>query len=135
MTELQIKREATVRAHMAAENNHDVEATLQTFHHPRYEVIPFGGASDGTEAVHGLLSALMTAFPDFRVEPVRLYHAGDCVIVETRMTGTQKGDWLGMPASGKGIDLMAACFFQFEEDRLMCERVYFDNATMVRQLS
>jgi len=27
-----------------------------------------------------------------------------------------------------------ACIFDFEEDRLVCEKVYFDFATMLRQL-
>lgn len=129
------RREEIVRAHMNAENNHDVEATVATFHHARYEVMPFGGATDGADAVRGLLGALMQAFPDFHVSEERLYHGGDCVIVETRMTGTQQGEWMGLPASGRKIDVSAACFFVFDQDRLLCERVYFDNATMMGQLT
>lgn len=100
------QREATVRRHMEAENRQDVEATLDTFGHARYEVMPFGEATDGAEAV----------------------------IVETRMTWTQRGEWMGIPPSGRKIDVMAACFFLFEGTQLMCERVYFDSATMLRQL-
>lgn len=134
MTSLQSKREAIVRAHVAAENAHDVSATLLTFTSPRYEVVPFGGATDGAEPVGNLLTALFAAFPDFHADVASLYHADNCVILEVRLTGTQQGPWLGIPPTGKTMDVMTACFFLFEEDRLVCERVYFDNATMMRQL-
>jgi predicted ester cyclase len=134
-TAIQHARTATVLAHMEAECNHDVEATLKTFKRPRYEVMPFGGPTDGEDAVRTLLSALLQAFPDFRVETTKMYHATDCVIAETRMTGTQKGEWLGLAPTGKKIDIMAACFFDFEGTDLICERVYFDNATMMGQLT
>jgi len=132
---LEEKREAIVRAHVEAENRHDVEATLRTFDHARYEVVPFGGATEGAEAVHGLLSALMSAFPDFHADVRRLHHSNAAVIVETVLTGTQRDTWLGVPASGKRVEVPCACIFEFDEDRLICERVYFDNATMMKQIT
>jgi hypothetical protein len=38
---LKQRREATVRQHMDSENRLDLEATMRTFEHPRYEL--FGG--------------------------------------------------------------------------------------------
>ena len=32
------------------------------------------------------------------------------------------------------MDVTVACVFEFEEGRLMCEKVYFDMATVMRQL-
>ena len=43
ITSLRQRREAIVNQHADAENRHDVEATIGTFHHPRYE---FNGQSD-----------------------------------------------------------------------------------------
>lgn len=40
------QRETTVLAHIAAENAGDVEATIATFHYPRYNVLPMGAISD-----------------------------------------------------------------------------------------
>jgi steroid delta-isomerase-like uncharacterized protein len=134
LTNLQTRREQTVRAHIEAENHHDIPAALATFHHPRYEVMPLGDAADGAEAVTGLLTALMNAFPDFHVDVTRLLHSTHCVVVELQMTGTHRGEWAGVAASGRRIQLMAACFFEFDADRLVCERVYFDQATLLRQI-
>lgn len=44
--DLRQAREAIVRSHADAEARHDVDATLATFHRPRYEVAPLG-ISDG----------------------------------------------------------------------------------------
>jgi len=50
------------------------------------------------------------------------------------MTGTRQGPWAGWDATGRKMDVKVACVFEFEEDRLMCEKVYFDLATVMRQL-
>ena len=57
ITSLRQRREAIVNQHAEAENRHDVEATIATFHQPRYEVN--GEPSDGEEAVRELLQGFM----------------------------------------------------------------------------
>jgi steroid delta-isomerase-like uncharacterized protein len=130
---LRQSRAAIVRAHIEAENRHDIEAAIATFHTPRYEVIPFGGATDGAEAVQGLLHGLLTGYPDLHIVISTIHHAERAVIVEGSLTGTQLGAWLGRPPTGHKMETPFAAFFEFDEDRLLCERIYFDTATMMRQ--
>jgi hypothetical protein len=40
----------------------------------------------------------------------------------------------GIPPTGRSFSCRTAAFFLFEEDRLVCERVYFDAATILSQL-
>lgn len=134
-TNLKARREEIVRAHIAAENNADVDGTIASFHHPCYQVMPMGGVFDGEDAVRGLLSGLLAGFPDFYFEAIKTHHAESAVIVEGKMRGTHRGEWAGMPPSGKTMEVPVACIFDFEEDRLMNETVYFDFATLQRQLS
>ena len=129
---LRERREAIVRKHLEAENRHDVEATIATFHRPRYEVN--GEESDGAEAVRDLLQELMAGFPDFTAEVVRVHHADDAVIGEGRVTGTHDGVFAGVPPTGRRVDYPVVAIFEFEEDRLMCEKVYFDGATILTQI-
>ena len=51
MSDLRERREAVVREHMESENTHDFDVTLETFGHPRYEIIPTGEVYDGAEEV------------------------------------------------------------------------------------
>lgn len=129
---LRERREAIVLEHVAAENRHEVEATIATFHRPRYKVN--GETSDGETAVRGLLQDLMAGFPDFHAEGQRLHHADDAVIAEARVTGTHDGSFAGIPATGRRVDYPLVGVFEFEDDRLVCERVYFDSAAILRQI-
>ncbi len=128
------RREAIVREHMESENHHDFETTLGTFEHPRYEIVPTGDVFDGAEEVQRYFDDSRTAFPDQRNELIALHHADDGVIVEFDLKGTHEGPLRGIPPTGKEFTCRTAAFFLFDEDRLVCERVYFDAATIMSQL-
>jgi steroid delta-isomerase-like uncharacterized protein len=132
--ELREKREAIVREHMESENRHEFDATLETFEHPRYEIVPTGDVFDGPEEVSRYFEETRTAFPDQRNELIALHHADDAVIAEFTLRGTHRGPLRGIPATGKEFECRCVSFFLFEEDRLVCERAYFDSATILGQL-
>ncbi|HWF41262.1 MAG TPA: ester cyclase [Acidothermaceae bacterium] len=132
ITGLRQRREAIVRQHAEAENRHDVEATIATFHHPRYEFN--GHPSDGGEAVRELLQGFMHGFPDFHIEPTRLRHLDDGVLVEGLMTGTHDGEWASMRPTGRRIEVPVVGIFEFDADRLLCEKVHLDMAKVLKQI-
>lgn len=132
--ELRKRREEIVREHMESENHHDFDTTLGTFEHPRYEIVPTGDVFDGAEAVMGYFEDSRTAFPDQRNELLELYHTDEGVIVEFELKGTHDGPLRGIPPTGKEFTCRTAAFFLFEGDQLVCERVYFDAATIMAQL-
>ena len=133
---LRTRREAVVNAHIEAEAvKHDVAAALATFHHPRYEVPANGVIADGSEAVEKFLNGLLGAFPDLWLKPLTLYHADDAVIVECKWGGTQRGPLADLAPTGKPMEVQGVLIFIFDGDRLICEKVYFDRATIRQQLS
>ncbi len=119
---------------MEAENAHDFERCLAAFSHPRYEIMPTGEVWDGHSGVTTLLNENKRGFPDFSFKPTAMHHADDAVIVEGRFLGTHKGTWRGLPATGRRVDFPLVIVFRFEEERLVCERTYFDIGTPLRQL-
>ncbi|HEY7836148.1 MAG TPA: ester cyclase [Solirubrobacteraceae bacterium] len=132
--QLQARREAIVREHMESENVHDFDTTIGTFSHPRYEIVPTGDVYDGEAAVRAYFAETRRAFPDQRNELVSLRHADDAVIVEFDLLGTQRGPLRSLPPTGRSFRARMTAFFIFEGDRIVCERVYFDQATILRQL-
>ena len=116
ITSLRQCREAIVKQHAEAENRRDIEATIATFHRPRYEVN--GEPSDG----------------DLHAEIVRLRHLDDGVLVEGFITGTHDGEWAGIPPSGNRVNFPVIGIFEFDGDRLLCEKVFFDTATVLTQM-
>jgi len=132
--EISRRREALVREHMESENRHEFDVTLDTFDHPRYEIVPTGDVFDGADAVRRYFEDSRTAFPDQRNELIALHHTDAGVIVEFELKGTHDGPLRGIPATGRRFTCRSVAFFLFEEDRLVCERVYFDAATILSQL-
>jgi predicted ester cyclase len=128
------EREATVRRHMESENVHDFDVTMGTFQHPRYEIIPTGAVHDGEEAVRAYFKETRTAFPDQRNELISLRHADDAVIVEFDLLGTHNGPLAGIQPTGRPFRCRMVALYLFQGESLVCERVYFDTATILRQL-
>jgi steroid delta-isomerase-like uncharacterized protein len=128
------KREEIVREHMDSENRHEFDATLDTFEHPRYELIATGEVYDGTEEVEHYFDDTRRAFPDQRNELLALHHADDAVLVEAVVRGTHRGPLRSLPPTGREFELPILSIFMFDDDKLVGERVYFDQTTVLRQL-
>ncbi len=131
---LRTKREKLVIEHMESENRHEFDVTMETFDHPRYELIATGDVFDGEGEVDGYFEETRTAFPDQRNELIALHHSDEAVIVEANLYGTHLGPYRGLPPTGRTFEMRFCALFLFDEDRLICERVYFDAGTVLRQL-
>jgi predicted ester cyclase len=132
---LRAHREAIVRRHMESENVHDFDTTIATFRQPRYEIIATGQIHDGEVEVRQYFRDSRAAFPDQRNELIALHHADDAVIAEFWLLGTHRGPLLGMEPTGREFRCQMTAFFLFNGEDLVCERVYFDTATILRQLT
>jgi steroid delta-isomerase-like uncharacterized protein len=121
---------------MDSENRHDFDATIATFAHPRYELLATGEVHDGEEAVRAYFASSRGAFPDQRNELIALHHTDDGVWVELDLLGTHLGPLAGVEPTGRAFRCRMAALFVFEVDDegIVCERVYFDSATILRQL-
>lgn len=133
--DLRIARGAVIREHMESENRLDFDATIATFDgHPRYELVATGQVFDGEQDVRRYYAASRAAFPDQRNEVHSLRHADDAVVVEFDLLGTHRGVFAGLAPMGGTFRCRMAAIFEFAGDRIVCERVYFDSATILRQL-
>lgn len=119
---------------MESENEHDFDTTIGTFAHPRYEIVPTGEVYDGEAAVRRYFAETRAAFPDQRNELIALHSADDAVIVEFFLLGTHLGPLRSIPATGRTFRTRMSAFFIFEGERIVCERVYFDQASIMREL-
>ena len=134
--DLRERRLAVVREHMESENRHEFDVTMATFDHPRYEIVPTGEVHDGPEEVARYFETTRNAFPDQRNENSTLHAAEDAVIAEFDLLGTHEGELRGIPPTGKTFRCRCCAIFEFapDSDRIVCERVYFDTATIAQQL-
>jgi ketosteroid isomerase-like protein len=125
---LQEQRLAVVREHMESENTQDFDRTIATFARPRYELMATGEVFDGEAEVRDYYARTRGDFPDQRNENSVMRSTDDGVVVEF--------DLLGTHALGTSFRSRMIALFLFEDggDRIVCERVYFDTASIRRQL-
>ena len=129
-------RVAIVEEHVRHENDHNLEAVIQTFgESARYDDEPWNQHYQGREQVRQFYEQLMAALPDLSIEIVRQHVAAETVILEVMIRGTQLGPWRGLPATGRRVEVPLCGVYTFGvDDRLAGERIYYDRATVLRQL-
>ena len=136
-TTLRERRLEVVRRHMDSENELDFATTLATFDHPRYELVATGQVFDGPDEVSGYYRTSRAAFPDQRNENVVLTYAEDAVVAEFDLLGTHLGDLAGLTPTGRTFRCRMCALFLFPPggEGIIGERVYFDQGTILRQLT
>jgi steroid delta-isomerase-like uncharacterized protein len=134
--DLRERRLAIVREHMESENTHDFDVTMGTFEHPRYEIVPTGDVYEGPEEVASYFETTRHAFPDQRNENTTLHAAEDAVIAEFDLLGTHRGEIRGIAPTNRSFKIRCCAIFEFPSggDHIVCERVYFDQASIMQQL-
>jgi steroid delta-isomerase-like uncharacterized protein len=98
-----------------------------------HEQLP--GLAPGKEGVKAFFHMYRAAFPDLRMSPEDVLPSGDKVVARSRATGTHEGEFMGMPATGKSIDVQLVDIIRFGDDGLAREHWgVFDAMTMMQQL-
>ena len=98
-----------------------------------HEELP--GLSPTKEGVKTFFKMYVAAFPDLRVVPEDVLTSGDKVVSRTRATGTHQGELMGLPATGKSINVQFIDIIRFGDDGLAREHWgVFDTMTMMQQL-
>ena len=126
------RRIARLREHMESENEQDFDRTMATFSHPRYELVPTGEVYDGEEEVMAYYLRGRSVITDQRNEEIAIHVADDTVILEFWLRGTHLG---GENPTGNSFEARMCAVFDFDDDDMItCERVYFDQSTIMNQL-
>src|SRR5262249_107746 len=95
----------------------------------------FPGIPATKEGVLQFFRMYRAAFPDLRMEPEDIIASGDKVVGRVRVTGTNDGEFMGMPATGRSIDIDLIDIVRFEDDGLGHEHWgVIDSMTMMQQL-
>lgn len=75
------------------------------------------------------------AFPDLRLDLEDVLASGDKAVARVRATGTHQGEFMGMPATGRSIDVQLIDILRFDDDGLAREHWgVVDTMTMMQQL-
>ena len=82
------------------------------FHAP----VPMG--LTGVQALKQVWTVLLRAFPDLHVAVEDVIAEGDRVVARNTVTGTHRGEYRGMPPTGRSVTYGEIFIFRFEDGRI-----------------
>ena len=118
-----------------AENARDVEKVLTLLTDDiLIEDVTFGLVMKGKDDFKQFYPTFITAAPDFKLEPKAWVTDDKSFAMEIVYSGTQKGDFPGLPATGKRFSVRTCSFGEFENGKIKGRRDYWDMVTLREQL-
>jgi steroid delta-isomerase-like uncharacterized protein len=129
---------ATLRRFQEAMNSGDWERTSQTID----EIVepdalirtPLPIEATGAELLKEVFGRLHRAFPDLHITIEDLLADGDKVVARNTVTGTQQGEYMGRPPTGKSITYPEIFIFRFADGRIVETWGVVDVLAQLRQL-
>ncbi len=98
-----------------------------------HEELP--GLAPTKEGVQDFFRSYRAAFPDLRMEVADIIAEGDKAVARVIATGTQTGEFMGMPPSGKRIEVPLIDIMQFDDTGSVSEHWgVMDSLSMMQQL-
>lgn len=74
------------------------------------------------------------AFPQYRLEAEDIIEQGDKVVVRARFTGTHNGEFNGIPATGRTVDLPLIIIYRFEGGKIAEHWMEANHLALLTQL-
>ena len=92
------------------------------------------GTPNGREGVRVLTTMLRSTFPDFKAKIDDILAEGDKVVIRMTWSGTQKGEFLGVPATGKHVSFGVIDIIRIANGKLVEHWGQMDSMSMMQQL-
>ena len=133
--EVAVDHTATLERMYERINAHDVDGFCECLADDfvEHEVAP--GLAPTKDGVRQFFTMYMAGFPDLRFEAEEILADGDKAVARVRCTGTQTGEFMGMPATGRSVSVQAIDIIRFGDDGLAREHWgVFDALGLMQQL-
>ena len=88
----------------------------------------------GPEEMKGTVRMVTAGFPDNRHEVEEIIAEGDKVVVHCTLTGTHEGEFMGIPPTGRSIEVTEIHVYRLEDGKAVEHRVGRDDLGAMRQL-
>jgi len=120
--------------HSKAEDGRDLQGLIDTLAADCvYEIVPTGQRWQGHDGARAFYTSFLGAFPDVHFELQDIVIGPQGVIEVTRMTGTHRGAWAGLPPTGRSVSTLVVIHFPWDPDaqKFAGERIYYNTAAFL----
>jgi steroid delta-isomerase-like uncharacterized protein len=94
----------------------------------------FPGIPQTREGVKQFFAMLRGAFPDVTMTPEHIVAEGDIAVGNVRVRGTHQGEFMGIPATGRSIDVREVDVVRFDGEIAVEHWGAFDALHLLEQL-
>ena len=98
------------------------------------ELDPLPGQRQGREGLKAVLAMMRTAFPDIHWVVEEMVAEGDKVVTRFTWTGTHRGEFLGVPPTGRSVSVKGVVIDQLAGGKMSNSRMLMDSLGMLQQL-
>lgn len=126
---------ATARRLYDLINARDIEGFARNMADDFVEHEETPGLAPTKDGVKAFFRMQLAAFPNLRMDVEDVVANGDKVVARVRFTGTNQGEFMGMPATGESVDVQLIDMFRFGDEGLVREHWgVLDALAMMQQL-
>lgn len=115
-------------------NQGDIESAGEFFWDDMVEQVPLPGQGPGLAGLKDTLRGLRSAFPDMNWTIEEQIAEGDKVVSRFTWTGTQRGDFLGVPATNRAVSVWGVVIDRLEGGKIKDTRIIMDTLGLMMQL-
>ena len=122
--------------HSIAEDRRDIDGLVATLADDCvYEIVPTGQRWEGHAGARAFYRELFAAFPDNRFALTEIVVGPQGAFEVATLTGTNRGPWAGLPASGLPVSLQVLILFPWDPvtERFTGERIWFDRGSIAER--
>lgn len=126
---------ATVRRRYELINAGDIDAFGDLLADDLVEHEELPGGAPTKQGVKDFFRMQVAAFPDLVMTPQDVIGGGDKVVARVRFTGIHEGEFMGIPPTGRSVDVQLIDIIRCGDDGLVHEHWgVFDAMAMMQQL-
>ena len=98
------------------------------------ELDPLPGQRQGREGLKEIIAMMRAAFPDIHWVADETIASGEKVVTRFTWTGTHRGPFLGIPATGKHVTVKGVVIDRLSAGKMADSRILMDSLGMMQQL-
>jgi len=116
-------------------NRHDLDGVLSFYADEiNWHNVALEETYKGKTEVRAYLSTLLVAFPDLTFGVSHRIARGDNVAEQWRLQGTHGGEFMGIPPTGRPVDIPGMSMVELREGKFVRDEFYFDSGIVLRQM-
>jgi steroid delta-isomerase-like uncharacterized protein len=115
-------------------NEGKIDSTGNFFWENMVEQVPLPGQGPGLAGLKDVLRGMRAAFPDMHWTVEEQIAEGDKVVTRFEWTGTHRGEFLGVPATGRPVKVWGMVIDRLEGGKIKDTRIIMDALGLMMQL-